>query len=173
MKSAIFTSFDKSLPLSSAAPMIRAAGFEVVAIGAGPGRPGYTTPEGRDEIRRLFAEHGLAIDSLHAPFPSGDRLYSLDDGERARRSAADPSWGEMVCRCEQVTRAEVKTALENPFGAETLDAVKRRTRCGMGRCQGGFCTPRIVDILRERGLDPCRITKRGPGSELFFGRMKP
>jgi len=105
--------------------------------------------------------------------PSRTSFARLDDGERARRSAADPSWGEMVCRCEQVTRAEVETALENPFGAETLDAVKRRTRCGMGRCQGGFCTPRIVDILRERGLDPRRITKRGPGSELFYGRMKP
>ena len=82
MKSAIFTSFDKDLPLPEATAMIRAAGFEVVAIGAGPGRPGYTTAEGRDEIRRLFAQHGLAIDSLHAPFPSGDRLYSLDEDER-------------------------------------------------------------------------------------------
>jgi glycerol-3-phosphate dehydrogenase len=105
--------------------------------------------------------------------PAPPRFAHLEDGERARRSASDPSWGEMVCRCEQVTRAEVETALRNPFGAGTLDAVKRRTRCGMGRCQGGFCTPRIADILQERGLDPRRITKRGPGSELFYGRIKP
>ena len=78
----------------------------------------------------------------------------------------------MVCRCEHVTRAEVAAALRNPFGARTMDAVKRRTRCGMGRCQGGFCTPRIVEILQEEGVPLDRITKRGGGSRLFYGRIK-
>ncbi|NLH75443.1 MAG: FAD/NAD(P)-binding oxidoreductase, partial [Acidobacteria bacterium] len=96
----------------------------------------------------------------------------LDDGARAARVAADPDAGEMVCRCEHVTRAEVVAALRNPFGARTLDAVKRRTRCGMGRCQGGFCTPRLVDILEEEGVPPDRVTKRGGGSRLFYGRLK-
>ena len=87
-------------------------------------------------------------------------------------SPADADWGEMVCRCEHVTRAEVVAALRNPFGARTLDAVKRRTRCGMGRCQGGFCTPRIVEILQDEGVPVDRITKRGGGSRLFYGRLK-
>ena len=78
----------------------------------------------------------------------------------------------MVCRCEHVTRAEVLTALRNPFGARTLDAVKRRTRCGMGRCQGGFCTPRVVEILQAEGVPAERITKRGGASRLFDGRIK-
>jgi glycerol-3-phosphate dehydrogenase len=104
--------------------------------------------------------------------PSERRFASLDDGTRAGRVAADANWGEMVCRCEHVTRAEVVAALRNPFGARTMDAVKRRTRCGMGRCQGGFCTPRIVEILQDEGVPAERITKRGGASRLFFGRIK-
>ena len=100
------------------------------------------------------------------------RFANLGDNERAERVATDADWGEMVCRCEHVTRAEVVAALRNPFGARTLDAVKRRTRCGMGRCQGGFCTPRIVEILQDEGVAVERITKRGGGSRLFFGRLK-
>lgn len=100
------------------------------------------------------------------------RFASLDDGERRRRVAANPDWGDMVCRCEHVTRAEVLAALRNPCGARTLDAVKRRTRCGMGRCQGGFCGPRIVGLMEEEGLPPEGITKRGGGSRLFTGRIK-
>jgi glycerol-3-phosphate dehydrogenase len=104
--------------------------------------------------------------------PASFRFASLDDGERAVRVAGNPDWGEMVCRCEHVTRAEVTAALRNPFGVRTMDAVKRRTRCGMGRCQGGFCTPRIVEIMQEEGVPLDRITKRGGGSRLFYGRIK-
>lgn len=104
--------------------------------------------------------------------PETRRFAALDDAERRRRVEADPDWGETVCRCEHVTRAEVTAALRNPFGARTLDAVKRRTRCGMGRCQGGFCTPRIVRIMQAEGVPLDRITKRGGGSRLFYGRLK-
>ncbi|MGA2361764.1 MAG: NAD(P)/FAD-dependent oxidoreductase [Candidatus Aminicenantales bacterium] len=104
--------------------------------------------------------------------PANPRFAALDDDDRAARVVANPDWGEMVCRCEHVTRAEVAAALRNPFGARTMDAVKRRTRCGMGRCQGGFCTPRIVEILQEEGVPLERITKRGGGSRLFYGRIK-
>jgi len=104
--------------------------------------------------------------------PRRTRFAHLGDDERAERVARDADSGEMVCRCEHVTRAEVVAALRNPFGARAMDAVKRRTRCGMGRCQGGFCTPRIVEILQDEGLPADRITKRGGGSRLFFGRLK-
>ena len=104
--------------------------------------------------------------------PRRTRFAHVGDDERAGRVACDADWGEMVCRCEHVTRAEVVAALRNPFGARTMDAVKRRTRCGMGRCQGGFCTPRIVEILRDEGLPADRITKRGGSSRLFCGRLK-
>jgi glycerol-3-phosphate dehydrogenase len=104
--------------------------------------------------------------------PANPRFAALGDGERAARVAAGADWGEMVCRCEHVTRAEVAAAVRNPFGARTMDAVKRRARCGMGRCQGGFCTPRVVEILQEEGVPLDRITKRGGGSRLFYGRVK-
>lgn len=104
--------------------------------------------------------------------PRRTRFAAMDDDKRAGRVSRHADWGEMVCRCEHVTRAEVVAALRNPFGARTMDAVKRRTRCGMGRCQGGFCTPRIVEILQDEGVPVDRITKRGSGSHLFFGRLK-
>ncbi len=105
--------------------------------------------------------------------PAAPRFAHLDDEERRRRVAADPRQGEMVCRCEHVTRAEVEAALRNPLGARTFDAVKRRTRCGMGRCQGGFCGSRIVRIMQDEGIALEAITKRGGGSRLSFGRVKP
>jgi glycerol-3-phosphate dehydrogenase len=96
----------------------------------------------------------------------------MADDKRAEAVAADADWGEMVCRCEHVPRAEVVAALRGPFGARTMDAVKRRTRCGMGRCQGGFCGPRLVEILQDEGVPADRVTKRGGGSRLFYGRIK-
>jgi len=104
--------------------------------------------------------------------PREGRFAAFNDEARTRRVARNADWGEMVCRCEHVTRAEVVAALRNPFGARTMDAIKRRTRCGMGRCQGGFCTPRIVEILQDEGVPPALIAKRGGGSRLFFGRLK-
>ena len=69
--------------------------------------------------------------------------------------ARDPSFGRVVCRCEEVTEGEIRAAIRARVGARTLDGVKRRTRGGMGRCQGGFCTPRVIEILgAELGLPP-------------------
>jgi len=104
--------------------------------------------------------------------PPVQRFAELDDLSRQQMVAENPDWGEMVCRCESVTRAEVIAALNNPFGVKTLDGIKRRTRCGMGRCQGGFCTPRIVEIMQQQGIPLEQITKKGKHSELFWGRIK-
>ena len=69
--------------------------------------------------------------------------------------ARDPSFGRVICRCESVTEGEIRAAIRARVGARTLDGVKRRTRTGMGRCQGGFCTPRLIEILgAELGLPP-------------------
>lgn len=62
----------------------------------------------------------------------------------------NPAYGSIVCRCEQVTEGEILDALYRPLGATTLDGVKRRTRAGMGRCQAGFCTPRVMELLAEK-----------------------
>jgi glycerol-3-phosphate dehydrogenase len=77
----------------------------------------------------------------------------------------DPRFGHVVCRCETVTEAEVVNAIHGVVPAQTMDAVKRRTRAGMGRCQGGFCGPRVLSILaRELQIKPTEVTKKGPGS---------
>ena len=75
--------------------------------------------------------------------------------ELAELVARDPSFGRVVCRCEEVTEGEIRAAIRARVGARTLDGIKRRTRSGMGRCQGGFCTPRLIEILgAELGLPP-------------------
>jgi glycerol-3-phosphate dehydrogenase len=137
--------------------------------------PGLTAAPALAEM--VVAMIGVRMDlRLKAEFnperPWRKRFAALGDDKRAGLVAGSPDWGEMVCRCEHVPRAEVLEALRNPFGARTLDAIKRRTRCGMGRCQGGFCTPRLVEILQDEGVPVDRITKRGGGSRLSFGRLK-
>ncbi|HHY93047.1 MAG TPA: FAD-dependent oxidoreductase, partial [Firmicutes bacterium] len=90
--------------------------------------------------------------------------------EQAALIAADPRFGHVICRCENVTEAEIVRAIHGPIPARNVDAVKRRTRAGMGRCQGGFCGPRVAALLaRELGVPVTAVTKKGPGSELFAG----
>ena len=85
----------------------------------------------------------------------------------------DPRYGRIVCRCEMVAEGEIVRAIHSPVPACTYDAVKRRTRCGTGRCQGGFDTPRVISILaRELGVSPLEVTKNGPGSELLVRPTK-
>jgi len=100
------------------------------------------------------------------------KFRELSNEERAELIAKDPAYGRIVCRCETVTEGEIREAIRRPLGARNLDAVKRRTRAGMGRCQAGFCTPRVVAILcDELGLDPTEVTKFGGESALLTGRI--
>ena len=79
----------------------------------------------------------------------------------------------MICRCETVTEGEIINAIRRPVGARSLDGVKRRTRAGMGRCQAGFCSPRVMEILeRELSMNPLSVTKHGKGSELLTGTTR-
>jgi glycerol-3-phosphate dehydrogenase len=79
----------------------------------------------------------------------GRRFADLPNGEKIRLSRSCPDYGEIICRCENVTKKEVRDAIENPLGARTLRGIKYRSRAMMGRCQGGFCLPRIMRMLRE------------------------
>ncbi|MGE0002949.1 MAG: (2Fe-2S)-binding protein, partial [Candidatus Izemoplasmatales bacterium] len=82
-------------------------------------------------------------------------------------------YGHIVCRCELVTLAEIKNAIHRPVGATTLDGVKRRTRAGAGRCQGGFCAPKVLEILSEElGKDPRDIAKNSKQSTFLVGLDK-
>lgn len=108
------------------------------------------------------------------PYREGiTRFIELSNKEKSRLIKEDPNYGHMVCRCEHVTEHEVVQALSNPLGVKTINAVKYRCRATMGRCQGGFCKPKIVKIM-ENLYNPSidEITLKGEGSHLFVGRTK-
>ena len=93
--------------------------------------------------------------------------------ERNALIKENPAYGQIICRCESISEGEILDAIHRPLGARSLDGVKRRVRAGMGRCQGGFCAPRVMEILaRELGIDQLEVTKAGPGSELLVGKTK-
>ncbi|OYT54920.1 MAG: FAD/NAD(P)-binding oxidoreductase [Candidatus Altiarchaeales archaeon ex4484_2] len=99
------------------------------------------------------------------------RFSSLSDEEKASLIGKDPGYGEIVCRCETVTRKEVLDALNNPLGARSMNAVKVRCRASMGRCQGGFCWPKIVELMdEEKGVKNIRLSCFGSG--MFVGGTK-
>ena len=85
----------------------------------------------------------------------------------------DPSYGKIICRCEQVTEGEILRAIRENPPAKDIDGVKRRTRSGMGRCQGGFCQPFVAELIaKERGMSLTNVTKNGKGSNLLTGVTK-
>ena len=93
--------------------------------------------------------------------------------ERNELIKKEPAYGQIICRCESVTEGEIIDAIRRPLGARSLDGVKRRTRAGMGRCQSGFCSPRVMDILsRELGLPLTEITKSGGKSNIVLEHSK-
>lgn len=93
--------------------------------------------------------------------------------EREAAIRRDPLNGQIVCRCEVVTEAEIRAAIRRPVGATSVDGVKRRTRAGMGRCQGGFCSPRVMEILaQELGVAVTEVTKCGGNSRLVSGKVR-
>lgn len=96
---------------------------------------------------------------------------SLDEWDELCRQ--DPAYGNIVCRCNRVSEAQIVDVIHREPAARSLDAIKRRTTATMGRCQGGFCTPKLMEILeRECGMAPEQVTKCGLGSELVVGRIK-
>lgn len=87
------------------------------------------------------------------------------DEERHRLIQENPAYANVICRCEMVTEGEILDAIRRPLGATTTDGVKRRVRAGMGRCQAGFCSPKVVEILsRELGIDESQVIKAEEGS---------
>ena len=99
--------------------------------------------------------------------------FKLDLKERNELIKKEPAYGNMICRCESVTEGQIIDAIRHPLGARSLDGIKRRTRTGMGRCQAGFCSPKVMDILsRELDLPLEKITKKGGNSSIVTGETK-
>ncbi len=101
------------------------------------------------------------------------RFRELNIEERQRLIEENPEYGEIVCRCQMVTKAEIREAIENVFGTVSISSVKYRAWATTGRCNGGYCLAKITDMLiNEYGIVPDKITYRGCGSEMYFGNVK-
>ena len=116
----------------------------------------------------LVLKNNPDFDPLRKDIP---HICDLTDEERAELIERDPRYGHIICRCETVSEGEVVEAIRR--GARTRDGVKFRTRSGMGRCQGGFCGPRVLRILsRELGVPEERVTRKGKGSTEVLFKIK-
>ncbi len=101
------------------------------------------------------------------------RFRHMTNDERKSLIEKNPAYGRIICRCETITEGEILDAIHAPAGARDVDGVKRRTRAGMGRCQGGFCGSKVVELLaRELGLEINEITKCGGNSKILYERTK-
>lgn len=101
------------------------------------------------------------------------RFRHMTNEERKTLIKKNPAYGQIICRCETITEGEILDAIHAPAGAIDVDGVKRRTRAGMGRCQGGFCGSKVVEILaRELGVEINEITKFGGNSKILYERTK-
>ena len=84
----------------------------------------------------------------------------------------NPAYGKIVCRCETVSEGEIRQAIRQNPPARDIDGVKRRTRSGMGRCQGGFCMPTVMRLIaEERGVPMESVTKNGGASTPLIGKL--
>ena len=118
----------------------------------------------------LNAEEKLDFNPIRHGILDPDTL-SLE--ERNQLIKENPAYGNIICRCEMITEGEILDAIHRPLGARSLDGVKRRTRAGMGRCQSGFCSPKVMEILKkEVPMSVDKIGKNGVGSEIIVGENK-
>ena len=98
---------------------------------------------------------------------------TLSKEERKQLIIENPSYGNIICRCEMISEGEIIDAIRRPLGAKSLDGVKRRTRAGMGRCQAGFCSPRTMEIIsRELNIPMEEVRKSGRNSKIIVGLNK-
>ncbi len=138
---------------------------------AGIESPGLTAAPAiaRDIARQAAEKYNFKANPDFNPMRECKKPFrGMNTEERREAIVSDPNYGRIVCRCEQVTRAEILAAIRSPIGARTVNAVKMRTRAGMGRCQGGFCGPEVVRLLSEElGIPMAEVTLCGEGSEII------
>lgn len=143
---------------------------------AGMRSPGLTAAPA---VARFLVRNIMAQDLSFAEKGSFDptrrgirKVFDLPGPAREALIASDPDYGHVICQCNHVTEGEIVEAIHR--GARTLDGVKFRTRAGFGRCQGGFCTDKILLILaRELGVSLSKITMHGGKSQILNGKVRP
>lgn len=123
----------------------------------------------------MLAADGLALE-LDPDFVDKREhivFKNLSAEEKNELIRKDPRYGRVVCRCETITEGEIVAALHSPIPPRSINGVKRRCNAGMGRCQGGFCGPRVQEIIaRELGIDQAEVLLEQAGSTILTGRTK-
>ncbi|MBP5342616.1 NAD(P)/FAD-dependent oxidoreductase [bacterium] len=142
-------------------------GIESPGLASSPAIAEYAAKEIADYLKLSKNENFIAKRSAIK------HVRNMNDKDLSLLIKENKDYGHIICRCEVVSEGEIKEAIRRNPGAKDLDGIKRRVRAGMGRCQMGFCTPKILEILsQELGLDLENITKKGNGSVLLEGRIK-
>ena len=138
--------------------------------------PGLTAavPIARHVIELMREREDLRPNEAFNPHRRGiTRFANLSPEEQAARIAENPDYGELICRCEKVTKAEILQAIHNPVGVKTMVGIKYRTRSMMGRCQGGYCQMRIAELIeQELGVRDTELLYARTGSNLFTGKVR-
>lgn len=143
---------------------------------AGIRSPGLSSaPAIANLAAELLARAGLDLSEKEAFVDERHvvRFRALSPEEKNRLIRRDPCYGRVICRCETVTEGEIVAALHSPIPPCSVNGVKRRCNAGMGRCQGGFCGPRVVELIaREAGVDPTRVLMDQEGTWILAGETK-
>ncbi|MGN1194656.1 MAG: NAD(P)/FAD-dependent oxidoreductase [Acutalibacteraceae bacterium] len=147
---------------------------------AGIQSPGLTTaPAVALDIEKMTVEmltkNGpVARNSEFNPIRHGvPVLREMSDEERNKLIKENPDYGVIICRCEEVSKGEILDALKSPICVPTVDGIKKRVRPGMGRCQGGFCSPLVTKIIAEYlGVPISEVKKSSEDSVITFGKTK-
>ncbi len=136
--------------------------------------PGLTAAPviARETVAKIVGYFEPDVKESMVPYTWYPSLADLGTDERQMAIEQDPNEGVVVCRCEGITKAEILRALDNPLDAKGLNGIKYRTRAMMGRCQSGYCTPKITDIMIDEGIRLEEIEMGTPGSYLFTGPVK-
>ena len=147
--------------------VIETAGIQSPGITAAPA----IACDVRDWVKEMLgAKDKKDFDPVRKHTP---RLAGLSPKEREEYIRRDTAYGEIVCRCEEVSKGEIIDALDSPLKVCTVDGIKRRVRPGMGRCQGGFCSPLVVKIIAEHeGMREEDVLKGDEGSFILYGDTK-
>jgi len=151
--------------------IIHAAGLQAPGLTAAPA---ISTEICKIVVDMFGGESTIGIDPDFDPKRiSPSRPALMDDSARSDLIEANPDYGIIVCKCEEISKGEVLNALRRNVKCFTQDGVKRRVRAGMGRCHGSCCDPKIIDIIAtEKHLTPQNVRKSSSGSEMLYGNPK-
>lgn len=152
----------------SAPRMVSALGIKNPGVTSAP----YLIEKAIDHL----CKEGLVLEEktdYQTAYRAKPKFMEASPKEQSAMLWEDRTYGRIICRCEEVTEGDIRAVLKEPLPPKSMNGLKKRLRVGMGRCQGGFCTPRVIELLSsEWQVEPGQIVKSAKGSNLVKGRLK-